>query len=42
MGGLATLEDMRKRRDEREGRLKTLRALEQALAVARQLYGFNK
>jgi hypothetical protein len=42
MGGLATLEDRRKRRDEREGRLKTLRALEQALAVARQLYGFNK
>ena len=41
-GGLATLEDMQQRKREREERLRILARLEQALASARQLYGFNK
>ena len=41
-GGRATLEDMEKKRQMREQRLKNLARLEQALASARQLYGFNK
>jgi hypothetical protein len=41
-GGLATLEDMQQRKREREEGLRILARLEQALASARQLYGFNK
>jgi hypothetical protein len=41
-GGRSTLEDMEKKRQMREKRLKTLARLEEALASARQLYGFNK
>jgi len=41
-GGKATLEDMQQRKREREERLRNLARLEQALATARRLYGFNK
>jgi hypothetical protein len=41
-GGLATLEDMQQRKREREERLRIFTRLEQALATARRLYGFNK